>query len=98
MAGGRNQASTVVGTLRVPSFGKGASLSGDGTRSVPATSIPQAVPQDAPQGAEEIDQPDLLALGIGPCGVTNRHFANPPLAAGDLGRHFRLEAKAVLLD
>ena len=58
----------------------------------------ETVTQDAPQGVEQIFDPDLLALFPGSALVPNRDLTNDDFLLRKLGCYLRLKAEPLLLD
>jgi hypothetical protein len=56
------------------------------------------VAHDAVHRSHAVPPADLLALGVGASVVGDPDLVDPPPAGGDLGRHLRFEAEAVLFD
>src|ERR1700752_4985846 len=60
--------------------------------------IGEAVADDAPEGLDAVFPGDFFALFVGATGVGDGNFIDAPIALGDLGGDFGLEAEAVGFD
>src|ERR1700741_63797 len=73
----------------------GRSVGCSSTENCSSPSVPQLVPDDAPQRLNAVFPGDFLPLFVSSSRVTDRDLVDTPVAFGDLRRNLRLEPEPV---